>query len=197
MPNVTFAPIYLLLISTPKFNWWRAMEECCEQWVRSTDVTDGTLTLLERPKGARVNRSKRVLSIKVRPKGSLRHKARWVIQGCTQIANVTNFILALRVTHFSFYILTWKKKQMGDNAETYSPVPKMTSIRCLLSIGAAEHLEMIQCDVFAALLQGFWTKISTCFDKKAMKPSISEPFFGSVSWIWDPASRIRLSVTSA
>ena len=105
-------------------------------WRKATDsefeslMSNGTWDLVERPIGANVINSMWVFRIKYRPDGSVeKYKARLVAKGCSQKAGVDFF-------------------------DTYSPVTRMTSVRCILSLVAANDLEMVQCDVVTAFLYG-------------------------------------------
>lgn len=107
-----------------------------EQWEKAAQseysslMSNRTWHLVEPPVGANIIRSKWVFRIKYHPNGTIdKYKARLVVKGCSQKAGVDYF-------------------------ETYSPVSKMMSIRSLLSIVAANDLEMVQCDVSTAFLYG-------------------------------------------
>ena len=106
-----------------------------ELWKKAADeeynsiMANETWELVEKPVGANLIKSMWIFRVKVRPDGSERHKARLVAKGCSQKANVDFF-------------------------DTYSPVTRMTSIRCILALVAANDLEMVQCDVSTAFLYG-------------------------------------------
>ena len=93
-------------------------------------MSNKTWSLVERPSNVNVIKSMWVFRMKYRPNGSVeRYKARLVVKGCSQRAGVDYF-------------------------DTYSPVSRMTSIRCLLSMAASKDLEIVQCDVTTAFLYG-------------------------------------------
>ena len=107
-----------------------------EKWKQAAEseynslMENKTWKLVARPAGANVIKSKWCFKVKYRPDGSVeRYKCRLVVKGCSQVEGVDYF-------------------------ETYSPVSKMASIRCLLSLAAANDLEMAQCDVTTAFLYG-------------------------------------------
>lgn len=78
----------------------------------------------------RVISSKWVFKVKLRSDGSLeRHKARLVARGFSQIEGV-------------------------DYSETFAPVAKFQSIRCILALSAMHDLELHQMDVKTAFLYG-------------------------------------------
>ena len=109
-------------------------------WRKATDseyeslMSNETWDLVEKPIGANVIKSMWVFRIKYRPDGSVeKYKARLVAKGCSQKAGIDFF-------------------------ETYSPVTRLTSVRCILSLVAANDLEMVQCDVVTAFLYGDLTE---------------------------------------
>lgn len=108
-----------------------------EKWQEAADseykslMRNETWTLVDPPSGANVIKSKWVFRVKVHPNGTVdRYKARLVVKGCSQKSGVDYF-------------------------DTYSPVTKLTSVRCLLSIAAVHDLEIVQCDVTTAFLYGW------------------------------------------
>ena len=110
--------------------------DAAKQWEQaaaseySSLMSNRTWVLADPPPSANVIKSKWVFRVKRHPDGSVsRYKARLVVKGCSQ-------------------------KEGIDYFETYAPVTRMTSIRCLLSLAAVNDLELVQCDVTTAFLYG-------------------------------------------
>ena len=81
-----------------------------------------TWSLTKRPEGKKVLQNRWVYRLKEEPDGSKRYKARLVVKG-------------------------FQQRQGIDFTKNFSPVVKMTTIRVILSIVAAENLHLEQLDV--------------------------------------------------
>ena len=88
-----------------------------------------TWSLTKLPEGKKVLQNRWVYRLKEEPDGSKRYKARLVVKG-------------------------FQQRQGIDFTEIFSPVVKMTTIRVILSIVAAENLHLEQLDVKTAFLHG-------------------------------------------
>ena len=89
---------------------------------------NGIWELVEPPLNRRIVGSKWIFKQKVDATGSLeRYKVRLVTQGCTQMFEL-------------------------DNEETFSPVDRFESVRCLLALGAQHKLHLHQMDISTAFL---------------------------------------------
>ena len=105
--------------------WRKAMDEEMES-LRKND----TWALVTLPAGRHVVSSEWVFKSKTNPDGSLnRRKARLVARGFSQTAGVDYF-------------------------ETFAPVVRYESVRCVLSIAASHDMDMRQFDVKTAFLNG-------------------------------------------
>lgn len=90
---------------------------------------NGTWSLTKLPEGKKALQNRWVYRLKEESDGSRRYKARLVVKG-------------------------FQQKQGIDFTEIFSPVVKMTTIRVILSIVAAENLHLEQLDVKTAFLHG-------------------------------------------
>ncbi|PNX56913.1 retrovirus-related Pol polyprotein from transposon TNT 1-94, partial [Trifolium pratense] len=90
---------------------------------------NGTWSLTKLPKEKKALHNRWVYRLKEESDGSRRYKARLVVKG-------------------------FQQKQGIDFTEIFSPVVKMTTIRVILSIVAAENLHLEQLDVKTAFLHG-------------------------------------------
>jgi len=88
-----------------------------------------TWSLTKLPKGKKVLQNRWVYKLKEEPDGSKRYKARLVVKG-------------------------FQQRQEIDFIEIFSPVVKMTTIRVILSVVAAENLRLEQLDVKTTFLHG-------------------------------------------
>ena len=105
--------------------WRKAMDEEMES-LRKNE----TWSLVKLPRGRNVVSSKWVFKSKTNPDGSLnRRKARLVARGFSQTAGVDYF-------------------------ETFAPVVRYESVRCVLSLAAAHDMDIRQFDVKTAFLNG-------------------------------------------
>ena len=105
--------------------WHQAMRE-----ELNSMCTLGVWTLVDRPEGVKIVRSKWVFSKKKNPDGSLRkYKARLVAAGCNQIPNV-------------------------DYDSAYSPVVRMSTVRTVLAVAAANNYVLKFMDCRNAYLNG-------------------------------------------
>jgi len=111
--------------SPEKLQWEKAMES----EMKSLHL-NGVWELVELPSSRKVVGSKWVFKRKVDANGSVeRYKARLVAQGCMQRVGL-------------------------DYEETFSPVVRFESVRCLLALGAHYKLHLHQMDVSTAFLHG-------------------------------------------
>ena len=111
--------------SPDKLKWERAMEA----EMKSLE-TNKVWELVELPPNKKVIGSKWIFKRKMNADGTLeRYKARLVAQGCTQIFGL-------------------------DYEETFSPVVRFESIRCLLAMATQHKLCLHQMDVSTAFLHG-------------------------------------------
>ncbi|KAH9314260.1 hypothetical protein KI387_022887, partial [Taxus chinensis] len=104
--------------------WEQAMDE-----EHQALMENHTWDLVKLPKGKRALQNKWVFRVKEEEGGKKRYKARLVVKGFAQ-------------------------KKGIDFDEIFSPVVKMTSIRTVLGIVAAEDLHLEQLDVKTAFLHG-------------------------------------------
>lgn len=89
-----------------------------------------TWDLVELPSDRRAIKNKWIYKIKTKPDGTIdRYKARLVVKGCSQKANI-------------------------DYTETFSPVARFESIRILISAACANDYEIYQFDIKTAFLYG-------------------------------------------
>ena len=113
-------------ISSPEAHLWR--EAVNEEY--ASLMKNETWSLVHLPPGRTAIKSRWVFKVKPGISGSAtRHKARLVAKGYTQRPGI-------------------------DYADTYSPVAKHDSLRTVLSISAAQDLEMLQLDIKTAFLYG-------------------------------------------
>jgi len=104
--------------------------ECAMQEEYDSLTTNNTWTLVPLPANRKPVSCKWVFKIKQGTNGELeRYKARLVARGFTQTYRV-------------------------DYNETFAPVTKFTSIRCILALAALEDMEIHQMDVKTTLLNG-------------------------------------------
>jgi hypothetical protein len=92
-------------------------------------ISNNTWELAELPMGKKALHNKWVYRVKEEHDGSKRHKARLVVKG-------------------------FQQKEGIDYSDIFSPVVKLTTIRSVLSIVAAEGLHLEQLDVKTAFLHG-------------------------------------------
>jgi transposase InsO family protein len=104
---------------------WRG---ACVREIEQLHKTD-TWALVERPPNTNIVGCKWVLKLKLMPDGSIKYKARLVAQGFTQKPGV-------------------------DFDETYSPVVRYASLRCLFALAAHYDWEVHHMDVKSAYLNG-------------------------------------------
>lgn len=105
--------------------WRKAMEEEMDAM-----ETNDTWVLTQLPSGRNPLKSKWVFKIKYDSNGNVsRYKARLVAKGCSQKLGI-------------------------DYAETFSPVVRYTSIRCLIALAAKWKMNIDQMDAVTAFLQG-------------------------------------------
>ena len=110
--------------SEDRSKWELAMDDEMKS-LQSNETWD----LCELPKGKKVLHNKWVFRIKQEADGSKRYKARLVAKG-------------------------FQQKYGIDYTDVFTPVVKMTTIRLVLSMVAAENLELHQLDVKTAFLHG-------------------------------------------
>jgi hypothetical protein len=104
--------------------------ECAMQEEYDSLMTNNTWTLVPLPSGRKPVSCKWVFKIKQGANGEVEcYKARLVARGFTQTYKV-------------------------DYNETFAPVAKFTSIRCILALAALEDMEIHQMDVKTAFLNG-------------------------------------------
>ena len=92
-------------------------------------LKNGTWSLTKLPKDKKVLQNRWVYRLKEESDGSIRYKTRLVVKG-------------------------FQQKQGIDFTKILSPVVKMTTIRVILSIVAAENLHLEQLDIKIAFLHG-------------------------------------------
>ncbi|KAK3027227.1 hypothetical protein RJ639_041645 [Escallonia herrerae] len=106
-------------------HWKDAMAKEISAW-----EANNTWTLMPLPSGKRAIDSKWVYKVKFHPDGTVeRYKARLVAKGYTQIEGL-------------------------DFHETFAPVAKLVTLRCLLAIASIKKWELHQLDVNNAFLHG-------------------------------------------
>ena len=103
-------------------------EQAMDDEMRSLEKND-TWVLTELPAGKRALLNKWVFRIKTEPDGKRRFKAHLVVKAYSQ-------------------------KKGIDDAQIFSPVVKLTSIRILFSIVASKNLHLEQMDLKTAFLHG-------------------------------------------
>jgi ATP-binding cassette subfamily B (MDR/TAP) protein 1 len=138
-PPIRYSPSlnYLLLTDSgePECFEEALQVETKEEWEHAMDdemdslSSNQTWELVELPEGKRALHNKWVYRIKEESDGSKRFKARLVVKG-------------------------FEQKQGIDYTEIFSPVVKISTIRCVLNIVAVENLHLEQLDVKTAFLHG-------------------------------------------
>lgn len=137
-----FCTIYYGLTSGSTFIF--TSHDCVKTcWVDSVKLATlreaGTWELTEAPKGANIVGSKWVFRAKKDAAGIVvRHKARLVAQGFSQVPGVDYF-------------------------DTFAPVAKLASIRAVFAMAAAEDMELHQIDIKGAYLNGELTERETIY----------------------------------
>lgn len=113
-------------LNSPDAKQW---EEAMNEEMNSL-IKNKTWDLVDLPPDRRAIKNKWIYRLKTKEDGSIsRYKARLVIKGCSQKANI-------------------------DYTETFSPVARFESIRILMSIACANDYEIYQFDIKAAFLYG-------------------------------------------
>jgi hypothetical protein len=112
------------IISPQSVEWKLAMEEEMNSLIKNE-----TWSLVELPLGRAPIRNRWVYKIKRSGQNNVKFKARLVAKGFSQRPGI-------------------------DYGETYSPVVKHDSLRTILSLAAAQDLELLQLDVKTAFLNG-------------------------------------------
>lgn len=108
---------------------WPLWKEAMDEEIRALEKNE-TWSLVTKPKGARLIKTKWVYKIKLNPNGTVeRYKARLVAKGYSQIPDV-------------------------DYKETYAPVAGMTTIRTFLAIANQNSMLITQFDIKTAFLHG-------------------------------------------
>jgi hypothetical protein len=127
---------------------WRLWEKAIEDELGQLKAA-GTWKLVNAPEGVNIVGSKRVFRAKKDANGKVvRYKARLVVQGFSQVPGVDYF-------------------------DTYAPVARLSSIRAVLAIAAAEDHEIHQIDIKGAYLNGVLTADERIFMKQP--PGYSTP----------------------
>lgn len=124
LPSIDSPPKSLksALSSYDSSDWMKA----CEKEVHSLKQKN-VWTLTPRPQGKRVIRGMWLFKRKIRSDGTIKHKARYVAMGNTQVAG-------------------------EDYGETFAPTGKPSSLRLLVAVAATQGWEVHQMDAVTAFL---------------------------------------------